>query len=342
VTSSLGAVGWLVLLYPGQKGPGSGQRVALRLSDDPDPGRVASRLAEAGVIQRPWVFAAYLRVRGAESKLRQGSRVVLTDDLAPRELLRRVARGYGPSHVRVTIPEGFTRFDIAERLQWWGICDAQGFVEVTESDTLKKRLDITAPTLEGYLFPATYELAQYSKPRAVAERMVDAWRRRVKPLLKKHAQGQKHLERDLDWGVAEVMTLASIVEKEAAVAEERPIIAGVFLNRLRSDEFEPKRLQADPTVAYGCLEMPEDVTSCDQFDGGVTRAMTRDGDNPYNTYRTARLPPGPIANPGVDSIEAVLEPAQHDYFYFVASGDGRHHFSTTHEEHLEAVARYRD
>jgi UPF0755 protein len=117
------------------------------------------------------------------------------------------------------------------------------------------------------------------------------------------------------------------------------VIAGVFLNRLRDPSFHPKRLQADPTVAYGCLLQPE-LVSCLGFDGKrVTRSMTADPQNLYNTYRIEGLPPSPIANPGLSALRAVLHPAEHGYFYFVARGDGHHSFSASLSEHNQAVQR---
>jgi UPF0755 protein len=151
------------------------------------------------------------------------------------------------------------------------------------------------------------------------------------------------LRREHRFTAHDVLILASIVEKEARVPEERPVIAGVFLNRLRSETFLPRRrLQADPTAAYGCLADPTCAPSCAGWNGrSITRRMLQDPANPYNTYRREGLPPGPIANPGLPSIRAVLEPERHDYLYFVVKGGGRHHFSETIEEHDRAVARYR-
>ncbi len=136
----------------------------------------------------------------------------------------------------------------------------------------------------------------------------------------------------------EALTLASIVEREARVAEERPIIAGVFVNRLVAPTFRPHRLQADPTVAYGCLTAPQAAPTCAAFDGRhITKVMVRDVQNPYNTYGLEGLPPGPICNPGLSALEAVVAPAAHDFFYFVATGDGRHSFSRTLQEHNARV-----
>jgi UPF0755 protein len=137
--------------------------------------------------------------------------------------------------------------------------------------------------------------------------------------------------------IRDVVTLASMVEKEAAVDEERPLIASVFLNRLRDPAFHPKRLECDPTASYGCLVAPEKAASCAGFTGKATAAIEHDPDNPYSTYTHEGLPPGPIANPGAKALEAVMAPANTRYFYFVAKGDGHSTFSETYEAHSGAV-----
>ena len=147
---------------------------------------------------------------------------------------------------------------------------------------------------------------------------------------------------ELGFRTHEVLTLASIVEKEARLSSEQPIIAGVFLNRLRDPSFRPKRLQADPTVTYGCLIVPG-LPSCAGASAGQapTRTMLVDPANPYNTYRHEGLPPGPIANPGLSAIEAVIQPAPHDYLYFVAQRGGAHTFSRNLQDHNVAVDQLR-
>jgi UPF0755 protein len=137
--------------------------------------------------------------------------------------------------------------------------------------------------------------------------------------------------------VRDVVTLASMVEKEAVADDERPIIASVFLNRMRDPAFKPKHLECDPTASYGCLVSPEKATSCAEFTGRATAAIEHDPDNPYSTYTHEGLPPGPIANPGARSLEAAMSPASSHFFYFVARGDGRHAFSETYQAHLAAV-----
>lgn len=316
--------------------------MTVEVAPEMDLDALAARLAEAGAVEDPQLFAIYARLLGADEHLRRG-RVLLTDDMTPRDVLQRVAVGFGAASVRVTIPEGFDRYDIAARLARWGVCDEAGFLAATEDRALLEELGIEGPTAEGHLFPDTYRFSQDLEGPDVVRRLASNWTRRVEPVFEAHGEALGWLEEELSWGRAEVLTLASIVEKEAAVAEERPIIARVFINRMRSPEFRPKRLQADPTVSYGCLVARQRAPSCADFDGRtITRAMLADPENVYNTYRHEGLPPGPICNPGVDSIRAVLTAEPHGYFYFVARGGGRHAFSATLEEHHEAVARHRD
>ena len=140
------------------------------------------------------------------------------------------------------------------------------------------------------------------------------------------------------WGESEILTLASIVEKEAQVDEERPIIASVFFNRLDDESFRPRRmLQSDPTAGYGCLVLGETIPSCRDYQQRIVPAILRDASNPYNTYRHPGLPPGPIANPSEASVLAVLTPAKTNYLFFVATGNGRHRFSSSYEEHESHV-----
>ncbi len=337
---AVAAVAWLMIVYPHGRPPGRGREVQLELPEEATVGEVARLLAAEGVIDSELLFAAYLRILGVEDRLRSGP-ILVSDRMSPAELVRQVAEGFGRGRVRVVIPEGFTRFEIAERLERLGVCGAEPFLAETASPALLEARGLRGPTFEGYLFPDTYELREDMAPRDVVDRMAETFERRVRPLAEEHAEGLGRLRRELGWDLHEVVVLASIVEKESAVDDERPIIAGVFLNRLRSDAFRPKRLQADPTVSYGCLADPGVSDPCAAFDGrDITRAMLRDADNPYNTYRHEMLPPGPIANPGAASIRAVLAPAEHDYLYFVARGGGRHAFSATLGDHNAAVREH--
>jgi UPF0755 protein len=340
VVAAIAGVAWLMIVYPGSTPPQRGRHAMIDLGAGTGIDDVTAQLADAGIIDRRWAFAAYLRLLGAGDRLRTGA-ITVDDSMTPSDLVRQIATGYGYSIVRVTIPEGYTRFDVARRLEERRICTAADFLAATADPAVNAAHGIEAETLEGYLFPDTYELREDTPARAVVDRMVEAFQRRAIAIVEENPDGLAALSRDLGWQLHDVVTLASIVEKEAAAPEERPIIAGVFLNRLRSDTFRPQRLQADPTVSYGCLHDPSVSAACRAFDGrDITRAMLGDLDNPYNTYRRDKLPPGPIANPGAASIRAVLDPAEHDYLYFVARGGGRHAFSATLDEHNAAVRQH--
>jgi UPF0755 protein len=335
------ALGWLLLEYPHRPGPGRGRVVQVDLVPGASLHSVARQLVQVGAIDRADFFAWHARLRGAQPRLRQGS-VLLYDNMTPREVLQRLARGYGLAQLRIVVPEGVTRFDIAARLARWGVCSQQAFIAASEDAALLRELDISSESAEGLLFPDTYLLREEMDARAVVRRFVANARRRISDLFLEHQPQLERLQSELRWGPAEIVTLASIVEKEARVPHEQPMIAGVFLNRLRDPDFRPKRLQADPTVAYGCLIEQALLASCGAFDGlHVTRGMLGDRLNPYNTYRIEGLPPGPIANPGLSAMLAVLEPVEHRYFYFVAKGGGLHHFSETLQDHRTAVEQQR-
>ncbi|MEM9068899.1 MAG: endolytic transglycosylase MltG [Myxococcota bacterium] len=334
--AALSALGWLLLVYARTPLPGPREHVVVELPSR-GPREVASALAAAGVIETPTAFAVYLRVRGVADRLRDGS-VLLATGLSPREVARRITRGQHGMPVRVTIPEGLHRFEIAERLEAQGICSREAFLDASAEPPEGVQGALTA---EGYLFPDTYDFHPGSDPETVVSRMVANFRRRTDELWNAQRNELRALQRDLNYGPHQVLTLASVVEEEAAVSEERAVIAGVFLNRLRSETFRPlHRLQADPTVSYGCLERRSEAPSCAVFAGRLSRAMLNDPANPYNTYRHGGLPPGPITNPGLESLRAVLRPAQHNYLYFVARGGGRHEFSEALDQHNDAVDRH--
>jgi UPF0755 protein len=263
----------------------------------------------------------------------------LSDDLSPRGLVRRMQRTSTLEKVKVVVPEGYTRFDIARRLQVARVSAARAFLDATTDPALLAELKIEGNSAEGYLFPATYELPLDGDPNQIVTKMVTEFGKRYERLARDNAMGAEALRQRMSWGPSEIVTLASIVEKEAAVDEERPLIAAVFLNRLSDPTFNPKRLQSDPTSAYGCVAMPERIGSCRSYSGRVTPEMNADETNPYTTYRHEGLPPGPIANPGEKSLQAVLVPAETRHLYFVARGGGHHTFSDTFAQHNEAIRR---
>lgn len=309
--------------------------------EGPDKSDAVARLADAGLVQSPWLMRLYLTVLLPSVEL-DGGEHLLRRGLSPRALSERIARLPGRSAARVALPEGWHRKRIAQRLEKAEVCLAQSFLDASERPELLAELAIDAPNTEGYLFPATYELGHNTSPEDVVRRMVKETRRRLAALFAQHPGGLERLRASHGFGERELLTLASIVEKETAHGSERPLVASVFLNRLAATEGETRgRLQSDPTAVYGCTFEPSRAPSCEAFQGRVFPAMLRDAGNRYNTYRHAGLPPGPIGNPGLEAVQSVLAPADSDYLFFVADGAGNHSFSRTFEEHQRAVARLR-
>jgi UPF0755 protein len=326
----------LLLVYPSSSGPGSGRDVELVVPGDESADALAERLGAAGLVSSPWLFGLYLRMTGGAKRVVPGTHLV-TDDVSPSTLLSRLERTSGSGHAKVTIPEGWNRFDIAKRLQTLHVCPLRAWLDATVDAPLLAELHIDAPTAEGFLFPATYELALDSAAPDVVRRMKAEFDKRYAQLEGSHQSSILDLSTTLSWGQKEIVTLASMIEKEAVVDDERPVIASVFLNRLRDPAFTPKLLQCDPTAGYGCLVAPERSPSCMAYAGKVTHEIVTDPTNLYNTYKHEGLPPGPISNPGARSLEGAMAPALTHYLYFVARGEGRHTFSETYSAHNAAV-----
>jgi UPF0755 protein len=276
---------------------------------------VAGDLEKSGLITNKTLFVLWTRVKGYGKDIRAGE-YSLSPAMAPAQVLEILRKGFVILHP-VTIPEGFTRDQIADVLTDKGLADKKRFLELTEDKVLLRQNGISGPSLEGYLFPDTYHFSRGTPTLAVLDTMVKRFKQVVTPLMEK-SQGS-----GMKFG--EVVTLASIVEKETGRPEERPLIASVFLNRLRLG----MRLESDPTVIYGM----------ENFDGDLKKRDLAEK-TPYNTYVIKGLPPGPIASPGLDAIKAVLYPAQTDYLYFVSKNDGSHYFSKTLSEHNRAVGIY--
>jgi UPF0755 protein len=325
----------LVFWYPTRHGPGSGREVELVLMGDESPEALTGKLSGGGLVADPRLFAWYVRATGAAGKVAKGVHL-FTDDMTPRELLTRAEKRGAASRVKVTIPEGFTSFDIGKRLQEKRVCAKRAFLDATRDPNLLAQLRIEGPSAEGYLFPLTYDLPQDSLPEDVVRRMKAEFDKRWSTLEERHASGILDLSESLKWGMREIVILASMVEKEAVMDDERPVIASVFLNRLRDPKFTSKLLQCDPTAGYGCLVDPAQSPVCSSYTGKITHDVVSDP-NPYNTYKHEGLPPGPIANPGTKSIEGVMAASQTHYLYFVAKGGGRHHFSETYGSHAAAI-----
>lgn len=237
--------------------------------------------------------------------------------MTPQEILERVRSGKVRTY-EVVLPEGSRATEIAARFEEAGLARKDEFLAAVFDPAFARSLGIEAESLEGYLYPETYRVARNLSARALARMLVDqffaVWRT-VEPAARASGLTQH-----------QIVTLASIVEKETAAPDERPLIAAVFLNRLD----RRMRLETDPTVIYGIAD----------FDGNLRKKHLLDDTNPYNTYRIPGLPPGPIASPGADALRAVVEPAETEYLFFVSRNDGTHVFSRTYREHVDAVNHY--
>ncbi|MEO8905813.1 MAG: endolytic transglycosylase MltG [Polyangiaceae bacterium] len=326
-----------LLLWSRSGGPGNGRAFLLELPGGASESELTDLLVARGALNSPRLFRAYLSLLQPGFQIAAGEHL-LNDGASPRELTLRVARNSGRRSQRITVPEGFQFAQIGQRLEHAEVCTLRAFRAAVSDPALLKELGIQGPSAEGYLFPASYGLLLDSDAHEVVRVLVAEAKARVQKLSQAHPGRFEQLAREEGFSEGDVLTLASMIEKEAQSAEERPLIASVFFNRLHDPDFRPARmLQSDPTASYGCIVHGADIPSCAGFHGSVTPALLRDAQNPYNTYKHAGLPPGPIANPGEASIEAVLAPAHSDYLYFVAKGGGHHTFSRSFAEHREAV-----
>ena len=276
----------------------------------------ADLLARTGLIRSPFWFRLLGKFRDAERAIKSGEYDLHTA-MRPIEILNILVSGR-VIHYRVTIQEGLTAAQISAVLGETGIVKEVDVARLVTDPVFIKALGIEAPTLEGYLYPDTYSFPKRTEAAEVLKAMVARFRQVYTPEL----QAQSAALRMTD---TEILTLASIIEKEAGQDAERPVISAVFHNRLRRGMW----LQSDPTVIYG---IPN-------FNGNLTRKdLARP--TPFNTYTNAGLPFGPIANPGIKSIQAALNPAPVKHLFFVSKNDGTHHFSATLGEHNRAVEQY--
>jgi peptidoglycan lytic transglycosylase G len=273
--------------------------------------RIANELKNAGVIHSSSGFLIWHYFHRGHSLKAGEYRFERSADV--REIHSRLARGDIYVHT-VVIPEGFTMFDVAQTVQDAGVGTREEFLNLAKSDvTLIADLDPQATSLEGYLFPDTYQFTRAQNLSEVVREMVKRFRREASAI-------------GLNTDVHRVVTMASIVEKETAVPEERPMVASVYYNRLAKGI----ALDADPSVIYAKLL---DGT----YQGGLHHGDTQ-VNSPYNTYRRVGLPPGPIGNPGRSALEAAMHPATSDFFYFVSDGNGHHRFARSLDEHNRNVA----
>jgi UPF0755 protein len=327
VVAVLACGGWLAWALTQSVAP-AGQAFVL-LHPGYSTRRIATELQSAGVIRSADAFVVWHYLHHKRS-LKAGEYLFDTSATAV-DVHRRLVRGDVYFHT-VVIPEGFNMFDIAQAVQSAGLGSSEEFLKVATSDTaLIADLAPDAKTLEGYLFPNTYEFTRMQSMEEIAGAMVKQFRQVAREIGltadARMTQVKDTAAQSSD--VQQTVILASIIEKETAAPEERPLVASVYYNRMARHGL----LQADPSVIYAEL-----------LQGSYTGALHHADmqfDSAYNTYTHPGLPPGPIGNPGKTSLEAAMHPAETEYLYFVSNGNGHHRFARNLEEHNKNVAAYR-
>ena len=296
------------------------KRINVKIRDGLSTAEIAERLAEKGIIDSSWRFRLFARLYGYDDKFRPGA-YTFTAGMSDDEVFEKLLTGE-KIFVRFTVPEGFGVKEIAERLYNLDLVDKEEFLKAAENFTpyeyMRKRQNVIFAA-EGFLFPDTYNVESDVEIDDILKLMTANFDDRVTPSMRKRAE-------NMGLSVYDLITLASLVEREVRYPEDRPIVAQVLLKRLKLN----MPLQTDATLQYLMDAPKEEVSIAD------TQI-----NSPYNTYQHTGLPPGPIANPGMASIEAVLHPADTDYLYFVADRLGHNHYAYTYEEHLNLVNQYR-
>ena len=277
---------------------------------------LSTLLYQKGMILHPVKFRLFARIKGYDKRIKAGE-YLLSSAMTPEKILETMVDGKVYLH-RLTIPEGYNLIQIAEAVETEGFTSEADFLKAATDPDLVHVKGIDAQTFEGYLFPDTYYFPRGVTPENIISIMVKRFRTVFKPEWEKQTK-------TLGMTIHQVITLASIIEKETAVADERPIISSVFHNRLKRN----MRLESDPTVIYGMGD----------YNGNITR---KDLESPtrYNTYTMKGLPPGPISNTGAKAIEAALFPADTKFLYFVSRNNQTHYFSTNFRDHNRAVRKY--
>jgi UPF0755 protein len=273
-------------------------------------------LHKIGVINNPLKFKLLARIKKLDKKLKVGE-YALSSSMSPNKVLDKIVNSKVLLH-RLTIPEGYSIYQIASLLQQEGLGTQEIFLKVATDPAFTRRMNLDAKTFEGYLFPDTYYFPRGITSEKIISTMVKRFWSVIDP--KWYKQAEK-----LGFSIHEIITIASIIEKETGAASERPKISSVFHNRLK----KRMRLESDPTVIYGIKN----------FNGNITKKHLRTK-TPYNTYKIRGIPVGPIANPGVDAIRAAIYPEKTDYLYFVSKKDTTHKFSTNFSAHNRAVRKY--
>jgi len=276
-----------------------------------------SILDNVGLVKNKPLFYSLAIMKGASRQIRAGE-YELSDSMSPVDIINKLVKG-DIKFYKVTIPEDFTVKEIATRLAENKLVPEKTFLKLAFDQNFVKTLNIPGKSLEGYLYPETYKLDRSMGSKEIIRLMNQEFWKRFTPDLRQRAAA-------MGMTIADVVTLASMIGKETGFKNEKPLVSAVFHNRLKKG----MRLQSDPTAVY----------NLDDFNGKIRRShLLRD--TPHNTYRNSGLPPGPIANPDIDSLKAALYPAKANYLYFVANNNGSHQFSSTLIDHRQAVSKYR-
>jgi len=311
---------FIVLLYNYGNTPASSSPVEQVVEIKPGMSlrQVSNFLADKKLLDEPSAFVLYTYLQGKQNRIKTGE-YRFSPSTPPWKILESLTNGTAILYT-VTIPEGYRITEIAQLFEKQGLVDKEAFIAETRNQELLDALQINSGgSLEGYLYPDTYKFSKAVGAKKIIQTMVDTFKKRVqKPELMQQAKSGKLT-------FHEIVTLASLIEKETGLGTERKLISSVFHNRL----VKKMRLQTDPTVIYAMVN----------FDGNI-RKKDLSIDSPYNTYKYFGLPPGPIASPGLDSIRAAMEPDHSDYLYFVSRKNGSHQFSTNYKDHVRAIQKY--
>ena len=308
------SLGWITLLMKTPVDKNAGY-ITFNIPTGASFYRISKELEENGLISSHYIFSLWIKIKGLGNKMKAGE-YSLSPSMPPLEILGILKQGRVATHT-ITIPEGFSMLQIADLFNRAGLADKEKFLEAANSPEILKKYKIAACNLEGYLYPDTYRMAKGLSAISVIEIMVSRFMEIYNSIIEESSPSGMSME--------ELVTLASIIEKETGKSSERPIISSVFHNRLKKG----MKLESDPTVIYGIHD----------FNGNITK-KDLNTITPYNTYIIPGLPPGPIANPGKAAIEAALKPEDTEYIFFVSKNDGTHVFSEIYRDHVNAVNKY--
>jgi UPF0755 protein len=324
VTGVLVVTGLIVLLifnhYLNSPAGKDSKPVAVIVTKGEGTRNIAKDLKGKKLLTNDFMFLVYLKVRGISKNIQAGQ-YLISQTYSPIEIADVITKGKVASK-RITIPEGWTNSQVGDYLEKQGVVPKADFIEATKKKFsygfLSDLPDQANTTLEGFLFPDTYQISLNASADDVVKLMVDNFDKKLRSDLRTEIANS-------GYNTYQIITLASIVEREVSKPEDRRLVAGIFLKRLANGQ----PLQSDVTVLYALNSSKKSITHED------TKV-----DSPYNTYKNIGLPFGPISNPGIESIEAVLNPQASDFYYFLAGTDGTTHYAKNLEEHNENIAKY--